>query len=268
MIALFTLLAVVMVSILITRVATIALVLTGLSEDEARFQARSVTTGTGFTTSESEHITEHPARRRIALILMVVQNAGLVTVISTFILSFVGAGQRVEVLWRGALLLTGLAALVFLAQNDQVDHWLSGIIERALKRYTDLHVRDYYTLLHLEEGYKVARFPVEDGTWLAGKTLRELDLPGEGVTVLTITRADDSLVCIARGRYEVHPGDVLTLYGKADRMADLRDRETGSSGEAARRQAESDHEEEKRQGDAQQSAREKTQEPPNPNVPM
>ena len=50
MAALLILLSVVAVSILVTRIATRAFMLTGLSRDAARFQARSIITGTGFTT--------------------------------------------------------------------------------------------------------------------------------------------------------------------------------------------------------------------------
>ena len=41
------------VSILITRVAAVALTHTGLSKESSKFQARSAFTGVGFTTNES-----------------------------------------------------------------------------------------------------------------------------------------------------------------------------------------------------------------------
>ena len=48
MFAVVTLLLVLVLSILITRVATVALTHTGLSRQTARFQARSALTGVGF----------------------------------------------------------------------------------------------------------------------------------------------------------------------------------------------------------------------------
>jgi hypothetical protein len=48
------LLVVLGLSLVITRIATVALAHTGLSSEAARFQARSAFTGTGFTTSEAE----------------------------------------------------------------------------------------------------------------------------------------------------------------------------------------------------------------------
>lgn len=83
-----SLLLVVSISILITRVATVALTHTGLSREAARFQARSAFTGVGFTTQESEKVVNHPVRRRVVLGLMLVGNAGIVTAVSSLILTF------------------------------------------------------------------------------------------------------------------------------------------------------------------------------------
>lgn len=82
MIAAITLFLVVALSALITKVATIALMHTGLSTQSARFQARSAYTAAGFTTSESEKIMNHPVRRKIIFNLMLIGNAGIVTVMS------------------------------------------------------------------------------------------------------------------------------------------------------------------------------------------
>ena len=77
MLAIASLLVVVLISLIVTRVATVALVSTGLSREMARFQARSAFTGTGFTTQEAESVVNHPVRRRIVMALMLAGNAGL-----------------------------------------------------------------------------------------------------------------------------------------------------------------------------------------------
>ncbi|NOK57506.1 MAG: potassium transporter TrkA [Chloroflexi bacterium AL-W] len=89
MLAIISLLLVITISIVITRIATIALTHTGLSKESARFQARSAFTGAGFTTNESESVVNHPIRRRIVLLLMLLGNAGIVTAVSSLILTFV-----------------------------------------------------------------------------------------------------------------------------------------------------------------------------------
>ncbi|NJK33035.1 MAG: potassium transporter TrkA, partial [Deltaproteobacteria bacterium] len=79
MYAIISLLVVVTLSLIITRIATIALMHTGLSRPVSQFQARSAFTGAGFTTQETEHVVNHPVRRRIIRTLMLLGNAGLVT---------------------------------------------------------------------------------------------------------------------------------------------------------------------------------------------
>jgi Trk-type K+ transport system membrane component len=90
--AIATLLIVVLLSLLVTRVAAVALVLTGMSPDVARFQARSALTSTGFATAESEQVMGHPARRRIVFSLMLLGNAGLVTTIASLSQTFAPRG--------------------------------------------------------------------------------------------------------------------------------------------------------------------------------
>lgn len=65
-----------------------ALIATGLPREVARFQARSALSGVGFTTTEAESIVGHPLRRRIVFWLMLVGNAGFVTIVVSLILTF------------------------------------------------------------------------------------------------------------------------------------------------------------------------------------
>lgn len=90
MLAIATVIAVVVLSILVSRIATVALTVTGLPPESARFQARSALSGTGFTTDEAEQVVNHPLRRRIVMVLMLLGTAGLVTVIASLLVGFVG----------------------------------------------------------------------------------------------------------------------------------------------------------------------------------
>ena len=96
---------------LITRIATVALTYTGMYRESARFQARSTFTGTGFTTSESEKIATHPVRRRIMLLLMLFGNAGVATVLTSLIVTFVGEEPGKTLTIKIILLITGVIAL-------------------------------------------------------------------------------------------------------------------------------------------------------------
>lgn len=63
-------LLVIFVLVLFVRAAAIAFTMTGLDKRTALFQALSTFSGTGFTTHEAESIVNHPVRRKIAILLM------------------------------------------------------------------------------------------------------------------------------------------------------------------------------------------------------
>ncbi len=232
MLALSGLLVVILVSLLITRVATVALTLTGLSRESARFQARSALSGVGFTTSEAEAVVNHPVRRRVVMALMLLGGAGTVTVIGALFLSFANAdaSQRST---RVAMLLGGLVALWLVARSPWVDRRLSRLITRALGRWTDLDARDYAALLHLSGSYSVMEMAVNAGDWVAGRRLEELSLRDEGVVVLGISRADGVYLGAPRFGTEIKDGDTLILYGRSPRLCELDRRPAGAVGDSS-----------------------------------
>ena len=65
MYALVSLLLVASLSLLVIRVGSVALSMTGLSEEVASFQSLSAFSGAGFTTEEAERTIAYPARRRV-----------------------------------------------------------------------------------------------------------------------------------------------------------------------------------------------------------
>jgi hypothetical protein len=231
MVAIISLLVVLTLSILVTRVATVALTHTGLSREAARFQARSAFTGVGFTTSESEKVVGHPVRRRILLLLMLLGNAGIVTAMSSLILGFISAQGAGSITLRIVILLSGLVLLWTVASSQWLDLRLSKIISRALKRYTRLDVQDYASLLHLSGEYEVTELQVEAEDWLANETLQDLRLRDEGVLVLGITREDGSYVGAPKGPAKVLSGDTLILYGRTSALERLDQRRRGRRGD-------------------------------------
>lgn len=120
MLAIISLLIILALSILITRIATLALVHTGLSRDVARLQSRSAFTGVGFTTCESEAIVKHPVRRRILSILMLLGNVGFISTVSTLIIGFVGS-QPASLWLRLTVLCGGIVVLWLLSISSLVD---------------------------------------------------------------------------------------------------------------------------------------------------
>ncbi len=181
MYAIMLLVLVAVLSLLVTRVATVALTVTGMPRQSARFQARSALTGAGFTTSESEAVVNHPVRRRIVMALMLLGSVGLVTAIAGLMGGFLGTARADERLLRGGLLVGGLVLIYVASLSSWVDRRLSRLITRLLRRYTNLQVQDYARLLHLAGEYSVKELAVQPGDWMAGRSLGDLRLKDEGV---------------------------------------------------------------------------------------
>lgn len=231
MIAIVSLLVIVTISIIVTKIATVALARTGMSREAARFQARSSFTGVGFTTSESERVVRHPVRRRIVMFLMLLGNAGLITAVSSLILGFVQPGETATLVRRLLLLFAGLVILWTLSTSQWVDRRLADLIDRALRRKSGLDVQDYASLIHLSHDYRLVELLVTEGDWLEGRTLAEAKLRDEGIVVLGVERPDGTYVGVPKGDVRIRPEDTLILYGRESALNDLDDRRADHHGE-------------------------------------
>ncbi len=231
MLEVVSLLVVLVMSLIITRVATVALALTGMSQEAARFQARSALTGSGFTTTESERVVSHPLRRRIIMALMLLGNTGLVLGASLMVLFLGGERGGLPDRWQQVgLLLSGLLAFYLVARSAWLERAMAGFIERVLARHTDVAVRDHASLLRLGGDHRVVEMTVQLGDWMAGRSISELALAREGVLVLGITRADGSYLGAPRGAAKLEADDVAILYGKESVLRDLDERRAGVGG--------------------------------------
>lgn len=231
MLAILSLFLVLSLSLLITRIATIALTYTGMSRESARFQARSAFTGTGFTTSESENIVTHPVRRRIILMLMLFGNAGIAAVLTSLILTFLGEETGSIVTLKIVLVISSVVLLWVISSSHWVDRRLSKIIERMLSRYTRLEIRDYAGLLHLAGEYKISEMHVDPEGWLANQTLANLNLRDEGLLILGIERVSGEFIGTPNGETRLEEGDNIIIYGRDSTIAELSQRQPGISGD-------------------------------------
>lgn len=253
MVAISSLLIVLTISLLVNRVATMALMLTGMSRESARFQARSAFTGVGYTTTEAEDIVGHPVRRRIVMILMLLGNLGIGAVVATLMVSFMSTTQREVSAWDRlmnlSLLALGLLLLWIAANSQWVEKRLNRVISWALRKWAKLEVRDYVAVLQLQGGFAVSELRVAQGDWLCDKTLIELRLPSEGVLVLGVQRPGEPYVGAPQGETRIAEGDNLILYGRVERIGELDQRRRGRKGDAAHQEAVEGHELEKSQTD-------------------
>ncbi len=209
-------LMVILFSFLIVRAGSIALMMTGLEEKRARFQALSAFSGTGFTTREAESVINHPKRRRIISVLMVMGNAGIVAVIVTMTSSIVktkGYLLSLDIL----LFVVGVYLIYkFATYKRFIRRWESFIEDRFVKSniFEESATED---LLHLFEGYGLVRVSVDEQSPLNGSTLADHKLNIRGMLVLGVER-EKSWIPVPQSDEVLHKDDRLVIYGPVDTM--------------------------------------------------
>jgi hypothetical protein len=207
---------------LILRVGTVALTLTGVSRDVARFQVRSAFFGAGYTTTEAEAVMNHPVRRRIVQLLIVWGAIGVTSILGSSVLTLT---RQDEGVLPPLVVLIGGFLLIYAAFSIRpLDRAIARVIEVALRRYTDLETVDYDALLRLTGDYTVTRFRVRPDGRLAGHSVAEL-LPHEkGVVLLGVERPDGTYLGAPDPDTRIQAGDTLTVYGREDTLRPITQR--------------------------------------------
>ncbi|MCP4207859.1 MAG: hypothetical protein GY789_24820 [Hyphomicrobiales bacterium] len=196
-------------SVSLVRIGAVAMRLTGLPENIARFQCVSALTGTGFTTHEAEMIVNYPIRRRIVIALMVLGNLGLISIASTFIVAFVRTGPDTQHIAVQAAIMAAAIGITFLVlTNKTLDRGMGAMIGRILLRTTSLGEMDYHRILQLGSDLSVAEHEYY-GT--EARPVAELDLHGENI--LAVRPAGSWKTEATDKRTVINPGDTLVLCG-------------------------------------------------------
>lgn len=222
MTALAILVLTVLISVVVVKIGTTALRMTGMEEHAASFQSLSAFTGTGFTTREAEQVVRSPTRRRVVRVLMILGNAGLATVIASAIATFGGSTSASGLLLRVAALAAVGALIYRLAMARRVNTWLSEWIERRLQQHTDLDHIDFEEILRLDRHRGVASVEVHTGNPVVGQALRDLGLTHNKVLVLAVERQRKLLEGVG-AETKLESGDRLFCYGDPDVMKQLAD---------------------------------------------
>lgn len=211
-----------MITLLTIKVATVAMRLTGLPEQIARFQCVSALTGTGFTTSEAEMIVNYPIRRRIVITLMVLGNFGLVSVSSTFIVAFVDAGGRGEgILFQILTIVLAVIMTFVIMLNQSLDRLLSKFIGRILSYTTNIEHRGYHRIFQLSDGYSVVEHAYKHDV---PTTFDEMN--HNGLTLLAIQSAGSKQTITVEADHPIGPGDILVYFGHDKAHEDLANQST------------------------------------------
>ena len=211
---LFPTLLAILISFLFVRGASIALMMTGLDKNKARFQALSAFSGTGFTTKESESIVNHPQRRKIVRYLMIMGNAGIVTVIVTATSSFT-TSQGYQLPMNILILIVGILLIYRLAKFRGFTRKWEQFIEKKLIKSPAFEESAVEDLLHFLKGYGLVKKIILEGSPLIGKSLAKAKLNEKGILVLGIER-DKVWYPTPKASEIIKMGDDLVIYGPLD----------------------------------------------------
>ena len=203
-------------SYLIVRAGAIALMMTGMDQQKARFQALSAFSRAGFTTREAEAVVNNPRRRRIITWLIILGNAGLVAIIVTAT-SSIATSTSYNLAITIVTILGGGLVLYFLVSRSGFTRKLDSLIERRLIKSSFLEEDTTEDLLHFIEGYGVVKVITTEESNLIGKSLREANTPENEFWFIGIERGKE-WISLPRAREVINDGDKLIIYSDLDTL--------------------------------------------------
>jgi hypothetical protein len=204
-------LLVIFFSFLIVRAGAAALIITGMEESQARFQALSAFSGTGFTTKEAESVVNHPLRRRVVIWMIILGNAGVVTVIVTSTSSLV-TSKRHHLPFIPLILIAGIFLIYKVGTNKGfIERW-EDFIKKRFSRAKAFEEPDTDDLLHSDEGYGVARITIRKGSAWLGKPLFQFAAGQKPISILGIERGE-KWIPVPRPEELAVENDRLIVYG-------------------------------------------------------
>jgi hypothetical protein len=228
----FLFIIVLVVSFIVVRIGAIAFQLTGLNWELAKFQALSCFTGTGFTTREAELIVGHKQRRKIASVLMVLGNAGLVIMIASFATSlnplimdtieepFLPLKIPVEWIPVVNLMIIMLAVLIIykVFTNKKVSDKLTNFLRKRIIKREIFERTTFDELLIATGGYGVSKVDVPTGSFFVDKSLVKAALRSKhDITLLAVTR-EGVTISNPSADEKIQVGDELICFGKLENI--------------------------------------------------
>ena len=206
--------------LVLVEVFSIAMKMTGLDIEKARFQVLTLLTSTGFTTRESELIVQHSTRRKIAKMVMIfgyVATATLVTVLFRTLTELSGALRILDLLYLLPGFMVFAAVLMIMRSKyliNRLDHFIEFRVLASMQRNKRLPVEE---VLKLNEEYGVAEVIIDEDSPLIGKALKDSGLKANYIQVLNIEGATHMIHFPTKDDvFEL--GDKVVVYGRMDKI--------------------------------------------------
>jgi len=204
-------LLVIIISFLVIRAGTIALMMTGMDRKKASFQALSAFTRAGFTTREAEAVVNNPQRRRIITWLIILGNAGLVAVIVSATSSIVSSeGYQVPITIFAIIIGTYLIYKL-ISRAGFTRRWEGFIEQRLIKSHAFEEVATE-DLLHFIEGYGLVRTIITENSPFVGSTVSDVRFLDRDMVILGIERGKD-WIPHPKAKVTIEKDDKVIVYG-------------------------------------------------------
>lgn len=208
------LILIVMLSLVVVRFGSNALILTGMSEQAAKFQAASAFFGVGFTTAEAEMVMRHTVRRKVVLHLIIAGNVGLTSALATLIVTFVqNDSNNLSNGVQFFIVLFGVVAVAFLSNWKVIKGPSDKLILKTLKASGVVRAMDYELLLKVQDGYSVSEVVIHSEHPWCEKSLKESRPSDSGVVILNVRHYDGGFTGAPDKDFKIHEGDELMIYG-------------------------------------------------------
>jgi uncharacterized membrane protein YphA (DoxX/SURF4 family) len=195
------------VILMVVEIAASLLVVTGLDQKIARFQAVSMLTATGFTTKESELVIRHPIRRRIAVFLIFFGVFSLAVIISSLSQLLSENFGITHLVWAS----TALGAILFIVKNKRIAAFLTEKTEHHLEKEFALHELPIHEVLYIDEKTDFfTKIKISERSEWMGRKINEINHRSEDFTILLIEREGKKIRLFD---LKIHEGDQLFVYG-------------------------------------------------------
>ena len=209
----------ILISFVIVRIGGLALQLTGMEPEVARFQALSAFSGTGFTTTEAERVVRHKTRRRIVTILIILGNAGLVAIIATLVASFTNVTGYGWFFARLGVIIVSIFILYRLIVTSRIGNRALYWVRKPLMKRILVEAPAIEEIFHAGKDWGIILLTMKEKSKGIGMTLDDVKAD-EGILVLAIDR-EDTFISEPELQEKIQQGDRLLVYANTKSAREL-----------------------------------------------
>ena len=215
---------VIIIYIIAIKIYSVLLQITGLPENIANYQGISLFTNCGYTTSESETITNNKFRRRISLACMITGNFFSVIIVS-LIVSMISSFslEHEKQTYIVCLIIVGVfLSIIIFTQLKPIKNLTSKLIQGFVKHFINVASKDnVITIVENFGSYSIVEIYIHKmPTFLKNKTIHESKIKvTHDINILSIKR-NKRQIEITRNTL-VQENDVILVYGQYNKIKEL-----------------------------------------------